>query len=125
VVGVVAVVVLVVVLGVIVVVVFVVVAFVVAVVVVGEVVAAPATPKTAWALTGAVVWHVAPWPLQVPAHFEKTDPEPGLANRVTGVPTPTVVEHVCPHAIPAGELVTVPLPDVVTVTDAGGAPSPM
>ena len=55
-----------------------------------------------------------PPPLQ-PVNVE---PAAGVAVRVTAVPLARVAEHVVPHAIPVGELDTVPAPapDFVSVS---------
>ena len=64
----------------------------------------------------------------VPAHPPpdqpvKTEPAAGVAMSVTPVPAPNVAEQVLPQLIPAGELLTVPLPVRVTLneTDVGAA----
>ncbi len=65
-----------------------------------------------------------PVPVHAPAHRAKTELLAGVAVRMTGVPTVKLALHVCPQLIPAGALVTVPVPvpEFVTVscTDAGG-----
>ena len=53
-----------------------------------------------------------PPPLQ-PVNVE---PAAGAAVSVTAVPLAKLVEHVAPQVIPAGELVTVPLPVPAVVT---------
>src|SRR6266567_7609513 len=53
-----------------------------------------------------------PPPLQPP----KIDPESGMAVSVTAVPLVKFVVQFAPHAIPAGVLVTVPLPVPALVT---------
>ncbi len=45
-----------------------------------------------------------------PLHPVKVEPVAGVAVRVTAVPLAKVAEQVVPQVIPAGELVTVPLP---------------
>jgi hypothetical protein len=45
-----------------------------------------------------------------PLQLEKTDPAAGVAVRVTAVPFVNDAEHVVPQEIPAGLLVTVPVP---------------
>jgi hypothetical protein len=55
-------------------------------------------------------------PLQAPVQPEKIEPEAGLAVSVIGVATATAFVQVVPHAIPAGELVTVPAPVPLFVT---------
>ncbi len=49
-------------------------------------------------------------PVQAPSQPVKIEPGAGLAARLTCVPDVNVAEHVDPQLIPAGELVTVPLP---------------
>jgi hypothetical protein len=44
----------------------------------------------------------------------KTCPAPGVAARLIDVPDAAVMLHVAPQLMPAGELVTVPLPESVT-----------
>ena len=46
----------------------------------------------------------------------KVNPAAGVAVKVTAVPVVKEVEQVAPQEIPAGELVTVPLPALVTVS---------
>ena len=46
----------------------------------------------------------------VPDHPAKVEPEAGVAVKVTAAPLLKVVEQVLPQLMPAGELVTVPLP---------------
>lgn len=58
----------------------------------------------------------APVPLQAPLQPLKTWPEPGVAARLTAVPDVNVEEHVAPQLIPAGALVTEPVPDTVVVS---------
>src|SRR2546422_11344960 len=53
-----------------------------------------------------------PPPLQPP----KIDPESGMAVNVTAVPLAKFVVQFAPHAMPAGVLVTVPLPVPALVT---------
>jgi hypothetical protein len=61
-------------------------------------------------------WHV-PVPLQPPPDQPaKVDPEAGVAVRVTWVPVANCAEQVVPQSIPAGLLVTVPLPLAAGVT---------
>jgi len=60
----------------------------------------------------------------------KTEPAAGVAVSVTLVPDAKVVEHVLPQLIPAGELLTEPLPVRVTVSAtavgaAGNSNAPM
>src|SRR3989442_1688654 len=58
-----------------------------------------------------------PVPVQLPLQPVKVAPAAGAGVRVTTVPVVRAVEQVAPQEIPAGELVTVPLPvpDLVTV----------
>jgi hypothetical protein len=49
-------------------------------------------------------------PVHAPVHPVKIELEPGLAVRVTDVPTVKLALHVSPKFIPAGALVTVPVP---------------
>ena len=56
-------------------------------------------------------------PEQAPLHPEKTDPASGEAVNVTFVPLGKEALHVVPQLIPAGVLVTVPLPPPALVTD--------
>jgi hypothetical protein len=59
---------------------------------------------------------VQPWaPLQAPPQPVKLQPAAGVAVRLTCVPSAKLALHVVPQLIPAGELVTVPLPISVTV----------
>jgi hypothetical protein len=52
----------------------------------------------------------------LPDQPAKLDPLAATAERVTAVPLVTVVEQVAPQFIPAGELVTVPLPAPARLT---------
>jgi hypothetical protein len=54
-------------------------------------------------------------PLQAPPKPENAYPAPGEAMRVTLVPALKLAEQVEGQFIPAGWLVTVPLPDTETV----------
>src|SRR5207247_665997 len=49
----------------------------------------------------------------------KIEPAAGAAVRVTGVPVANAAEHVAPQEIPAGLLVTVPVPAPVLLTVSG------
>ena len=51
-----------------------------------------------------------PVPVQPPLQPVKVEPAAGAAVKVTTVPVVKAVEHVAPQEIPAGLLVTVPLP---------------
>ena len=55
-------------------------------------------------------------PAQLPPHPEKTDPSAGVAVSVTAVPGRNEPEHVSPHTITPGELVTRPRPVPVRTT---------
>ena len=59
-------------------------------------------------------------PVQAPLQPEKKKPVPGAAVRVTTAPLVNEAEHVAPQEIPAGELVTVPVPALVTVSAKDG-----
>jgi hypothetical protein len=52
----------------------------------------------------------APAPEQAPLHPPNTEPAAGVAARLTTVPELKDAEHVAPQLMPAGALVTVPLP---------------
>lgn len=52
-----------------------------------------------------------PVPLQLPDQPENVYPEVGVAESTTELPAANVAEHVVPHEIPAGLLVTVPFDD--------------
>ena len=52
----------------------------------------------------------APVPVQAPLQPLNMDPEVGVAARLMLVPEAYVAEHVAPQLMPAGELVTEPLP---------------
>src|SRR5215471_14488997 len=56
-----------------------------------------------------VTVHV-PFPAQLPLQPLNEDPAPGVAVSVTAVPLANPAEHVAPQMMPAGELVTVPVP---------------
>ena len=57
-----------------------------------------------------------PVPEQSPDQPVNFEPAPAAAVRVTEVPSTNCAEHVAPHAIPAGELVTVPEPEPLLLT---------
>jgi hypothetical protein len=57
----------------------------------------------------------APMPLQAPPQPVKMDPDARVAVRLTGVPLAKFAAQAALQLMPAGALVTVPLP--VTVTD--------
>ena len=59
--------------------------------------------------------------MHAPDQPEKTNPLFGSGLSVTAVPFSKLVKHVAPHWMPAGLLVTVPLPSVVTVSVANTA----
>jgi hypothetical protein len=58
----------------------------------------------------------APVPVQAPLQPENVEPVAGAAVRVTAVPLVNDAEQVAPQAMPAGVLVTVPLPVPALVT---------
>jgi hypothetical protein len=62
-----------------------------------------------------------PAPEQAPLHPAKVDPELGVAVRVTEVPPLKFAVHVLGQLIPAGALLTVPVPVPATVTISGKA----
>ena len=55
-------------------------------------------------------------PLQAPLQPANTDPEAGVAVRVTAVPLLNALVQVPPQLIPLGDDTTVPLPVRVTVS---------
>jgi hypothetical protein len=59
----------------------------------------------------------APVPVHAPLQPVKVEPVPGVAVNTTIVPVVNEAAHVAPQAMPAGALVTapVPVPDLVTV----------
>src|SRR5438093_1194333 len=57
-----------------------------------------------------------PVPAQLPLQPVKVEPAAGVAVSVTAVPLANVAEQVVPHEIPAGALVTVPVPAPVLLT---------
>ena len=58
-----------------------------------------------------------PVPEQAPLHPVKIWPDAGVAARLITVPEPPVMEQVAPQLMPAGELVTVPVPVPARLTD--------
>src|SRR4029453_15927255 len=52
----------------------------------------------------------------LPTQPVKVEPGAGTAVKVTAVPLANAAEHVAPHVIPAGLLVTVPVPPPVLAT---------
>jgi hypothetical protein len=58
-------------------------------------------------------------PVPSPLHPSKVEPASGVAVSVTVDPLLKLAEHVAPQLIPAGLLVTVPLPAPVFVTESG------
>ncbi len=67
--------------------------------------------------TALMVTLHAPVPEHAPPQPLNTDPEAGAAAKLTTVPELYWKEHAAPQLIPAGELVTVPLPVPIFVTD--------
>ena len=57
-------------------------------------------------------------PEHAPDHPPKAPPEPGAAESVTLVPLLKLAVHVEPQFMPGGLLVTVPVPEVVTLSCA-------
>ena len=55
-------------------------------------------------------------PLHAPPYPENWKPEPAVAVRVTEVPDGKLAVHVVGQLIPAGLLVTVPVPVTATVS---------
>lgn len=60
-----------------------------------------------------------PVPVQAPLQPANADPEAAVAVRVTGVPLLKFAAHVLPQLMPAGLLVTVPVPVPARVTVKG------
>jgi len=58
-------------------------------------------------------------PVHAPPNPEKLYPEAGVADRVTIVPSLKFAAQVVGQSIPAGLLVTVPLPETETVNWVG------
>lgn len=58
-----------------------------------------------------------PVPQPVPLQPAKVEPDAGVGVKVTAVPLLKLDEQVVPQLIPAGELVTVPLPVPALVTE--------
>lgn len=63
-----------------------------------------------------VTVHVRAVPTQPPDQLVNEKPAAGAAVSVTTVPDAKPAEHVAPQLMPAGEEVTVPVPDFVTVS---------
>ncbi|HLX75238.1 MAG TPA: hypothetical protein VKR26_10900 [Terriglobales bacterium] len=78
-------------------------------------VAKVAVTLAVWPLE-AVSWQVVP--VHAPLKPAKVDPEAGLAVRVTLLPLVNPALQVVGQLMPAGVLVTVPLPEMETVTCA-------
>ena len=57
-----------------------------------------------------------PVPVHAPLQPAKVEPPVGVATRVTGAPLGKLLLHVEPQLMPAGELVTVPVPLPVLAT---------
>jgi hypothetical protein len=55
-------------------------------------------------------------PLQTPVKPENEKPAPGVAVRRTDAPSAKLAEQACGQLMPAGSLVTVPLPATPTVS---------
>jgi len=70
------------------------------------------------ARTELIVTVQAPVPVQAPFQPVNVDPVAGVAVKATVVPLPNDARHVVPQEMPAGVLLTVPLPvpDFVTVS---------
>ena len=78
---------------------------------------------TEW--SAVIVTVQVPVPVQSPDQPAKVLPDAGVAVSVTWVPVPKLTVHVAPQSIPAGSLVTVPVPlppfETVSVRGEGGA----
>jgi hypothetical protein len=61
-----------------------------------------------------IVTRQVPLPVQAPPQPLKVAPPVGVAVSITGVPLAKFTVQMDPQLIPAGELVTVPLPDTLT-----------
>src|SRR5437763_1590996 len=68
------------------------------------------------ACAALIVTLQAPVPVQLPLQPVKVEPAAGAAVKVTAVPLVNEAEQVAPQEIPAGVLVTVPLPAPALVT---------
>src|SRR5438445_11169789 len=68
------------------------------------------------ACAALIVTLQAPVPVQLPLQPVKVEPAAGAAVKVTAVPLVNEAEQVAPQEIPAGLLVTVPLPAPALVT---------
>ena len=58
----------------------------------------------------------APVPVQLPLQPVKVEPATGAAVKVTMVPVANAAEQLAPQEMPAGALVTVPVPTPVLLT---------
>jgi hypothetical protein len=67
-------------------------------------------------LLASIVIAQAPVPVQAPLHPVKVEFASAVAVKLTTVPLAYVAEQVAPQLIPAGELVTVPVPVPVRLT---------
>src|SRR5206468_529943 len=77
----------------------------------GMLVKVAVAPRTALMVTLQV-----PVPAQPPLQPVKADPAAGVAVRVTTVPFANDAEHAAPHEMPAGALVTLPVPAPAALT---------
>src|SRR5262249_33544182 len=64
----------------------------------------------------SIVTGQAPVPVHAPLQPENVEPAAGAAARLTTVPGSELALPLAPQLIPAGDEVTVPLPDSVTVS---------